>query len=564
LAVDPQDRENVVGATTQGLYHRVPRAGGDFEWVRVRNRVHSSVVVTSDGGTTRFFCAEWGRGVFHSADGTEWAETGTAFPTNNVGRIALAAQPNNPHVLYALIANENNGGLHGAYRLDSVGGAWKKIANPPNVLPLNEGSSQGSYDLAIAIDPLDVNLLYMGGSYAEPPTPNDPTWPWPGGIWRAKVQTSGNGWKFVNQASIGTHAHADIHVLVHTPGDPTELWCGCDGGVFLNRDPQGTGQFAGQNNGLACLCCNFLGQHPTDPTILFSGLQDNGTARTSAGSIWSHVSGGDGGYCLVNWANPDLVLVFANGKLYRSTSGGASHGSWSTEWDFPWATMTQPIVGPPFNLANPADANLVAVGAGNMVFLSGNFAASWTMDLTIPGGDAAGQIFALTFASPTRLYIGTTRGQVFRADRSGNTWALARLDNVAAGPVGLDGLITDIAIDWADPALSSVYISFGGMGDRRRVWWFDGSKWEMRSGQANGNNLLDVEHNALTVDRLAPNNVYVGADIGVWHSSDGGRNWNPLQNGLPDAPVFDLQIHPTQRLLRAATHGRGVFEIPIG
>ena len=37
--------------------------------------------------------------------------------------------------------------------------------------------------------------------------------------------------------SIGTHAHADIHVLVHTPGEPNELWCGCDGGVFLNRDP---------------------------------------------------------------------------------------------------------------------------------------------------------------------------------------------------------------------------------------------------------------------------------------------------------------------------------------
>jgi hypothetical protein len=62
---------------------------------------------------------------------------------------------------------------------------------------------------------------------------------------------------------------------------------------------------------------------------------------------------------------------------------------------------------------------------------------------------------------------------------------------------------------------------------------------------------------------LSPNNVYVGADIGVWHSADGGLNWEPFENGLPDAPVFDLQIHPTQRLLRAATHGRGVYEIPL-
>jgi hypothetical protein len=55
----------------------------------------------------------------------------------------------------------------------------------------------------------------------------------------------------------------------------------------------------------------------------------------------------------------------------------------------------------------------------------------------------------------------------------------------------------------------------------------------------------------------------LGADIGVWHSPDGGLHGNPLQNGLPDAPVFDLQIHPMRRLLRAATHGRGVYEIPL-
>ena len=108
-----------------------------------------------------------------------------------------------------------------------------------------------------------------------------------------------------------------------------------------------------------------------------------------------------------------------------------------------------------------------------------------------------------------------------------------------------------------------MYVAFGGMGDRRRVWWFDGTRWEVRSGAAGGNGLLDVEHNALAVDRAAPNNVYAGADIGVWHSRRRRRDLAPLQNGLPDAPVFDLQIHPTQRLLRAATHGRGVYELAL-
>lgn len=37
----------------------------------------------------------------------------------------------------------------------------------------------------------------------------------------------------------------------------------------------------------------------------------------------------------------------------------------------------------------------------------------------------------------------------------------------------------------------------------------------------------------------------------------------PMPNGLPDAPVFDIQIHPTRRLLRVSTHGRGMYEYQL-
>ena len=109
-------------------------------------------------------------------------------------------------------------------------------------------------------------------------------------------------------------------------------------------------------------------------------------------------------------------------------------------------------------------------------------------------------VFALAFASPARLFIGTTKGRVFRADRAGTTWTLTQIDNAPAGALGLTGLITDVSIDWADATSGSVYVTFGGMGDRRRVWHFDGTRWASRSGSP-GNDLLDVEHNALAVDR---------------------------------------------------------------
>lgn len=554
LAVDPRDRENVVAATSLGLYQRVPGSGEEFEWTLRRGNVHSSVVVARSGGVTRFFAAEWGAGVVHSTDGKTWRKTGTSFPTAGVGRIALAVQPNRPDLLFAFVVNAK-GAVQGIYRLEGVTKKWRKIANPPDVLPTDQGgSSQGSYDVCIAVDPLDENIVYLGGSYANVP-------PFPGSVWRCNIVKTGVNFRVGSSASIGTHAHADVHVLAHAAGDPDQLWCGTDGGLFINRDPRGSGQFASRNQGLSCLCSNFIAQHPTDTNILFSGLQDNGTVRTASSPSWTHVSGGDGGYCLINWNKPNEVLVFVNGSVRRSTTGGVDDNSWSSGWDFPWATMTQPIVSPPYNPGSPGSAEFVALGAGQSVFVSKDFLQTVSMSFDLPS--TAGRVFALAYPTSKLLYIGTTIGRVFRAKRTGSSWTYDRLDDAAAGPLGLSGLITDVAVDLSDPSLDSIYVCFGGMGDARRVWRFDGNAWEVRSGQAGSTDLLDVEHNALAVDPGAPDNVYAGADIGVWHSPDKGQNWQPFQNGLPDAPVFDLQFHPTKRLLRAATHGRGLYEIKV-
>ena len=60
-----------------------------------------------------------------------------------------------------------------------------------------------------------------------------------------------------------------------------------------------------------------------------------------------------------------------------------------------------------------------------------------------------GGIFALAFASGTMFYVGTTSGEVFRFTKTGSAWVETRIDNVAAGALGLHGLIADIAVDWS-------------------------------------------------------------------------------------------------------------------
>ena len=85
-----------------------------------------------------------------------------------------------------------------------------------------------------------------------------------------------------------------------------------------------------------------------------------------------------------------------------------------------------------------------------------------------------------------------------------------------------------------------------------------------RSRRRQPNSLLDVQANALAIDPADPGTLYLGADLGVWRSVDSGLTWQTWSEGLPDAGVMDLALHGPKRILRAATHGRGVWERALG
>ncbi len=524
------DPDHCVAATTNGLYERVPAAGGGFEWLQRRTGSHSAVVIARTGGVTNWFAAQFSGGVFVSTSGNTWATVGTGFPV--AGRVALGVQRDNFNVVYAVIAN-TNGSLNSVRRLDGVGGAWQNISSPPAFLP-----GQGDYDLCISVDPNNANRIYLGGSYF-----NDGAI-YPGSIWRCDVTVSGTAYTMTS-TSIGQNAHADVHTLVHVPADSNTLWTGTDGGIFVNTNATAAGAFDSRNTGLHTLCPTFLAHHPTEAAVAYIGLQDNGSAKYTGEEVWRHVLFGDGGYGVVNWNDPFRVLLYANGNVFRCTDGALDWSSWTvvTPSAAQWVMMAAPLI-----------STLTAI-----VYISTDFGSSWpaASRVTLPAG--SGGIFSMVFASATRLYVGTTNGRVFRLDL-GATWTATRIDNAAGGGLPLAGLITDIAIDWSDATGNSIFISFGGNGDFRHVWRYDGTSWSSRSGTAgSGTELLDVEHNALQYDRITTT-LYVGADIGVWQTADGGNTWTTLQTGLPDAPVYDLQIHPTMRVMRAALHGRGIWE----
>jgi hypothetical protein len=116
-----------------------------------------------------------------------------------------------------------------------------------------------------------------------------------------------------------------------------------------------------------------------------------------------------------------------------------------------------------------------------------------------------------------------------------------------------------------DPTNANVaFVAFGGYGvlPGQHVW-----KTLNLAGGAGawfpaGNGIPDVPVNSLVIDPGAPNIVYAATDIGVYVTVDGGGTWIPYTTGMPRVTVFDLTFQNVvgQRVIRAATHGRGIWE----
>jgi hypothetical protein len=125
-----------------------------------------------------------------------------------------------------------------------------------------------------------------------------------------------------------------------------------------------------------------------------------------------------------------------------------------------------------------------------------------------------------------------------------------------------------LAIDQPGPP-ATCYVTLGTGQDKQHpaidhVWWYDGAHWWPCKFDAT---VADTPVNAVVVD--ADRTVYVGTDVGVWKGvpDTGGATktwqWTPLSGGLPEAPVLDLVLSQQPHLLRASTHGRGVWELNL-
>jgi hypothetical protein len=589
LAVDPADTQCVVAATTNGIYRREPEAQGSsiYYWHKKRpmapppppsQDIYSSVVVARNGGNTRFFAARYGGRVFESANGGDtWTEI-AGYPTAaGVLRVLLAIQRGNINTIYAY---NQLGDVHRVTRanIGAAWGAWRQIGNLPGANDLR--TDQLYYDMALDVAPDNVNVLLIGSSYRE-------TSPgvYGGGIYRLTI---GAGSNVTDADYLGNSIHPDIHCIRFRPGSSREMWVGCDGGMFYAEDAyaEGANVFINRNAGLQSLEMNHLGVHPRSEAVLFCGTQDNGGLRYTGEEAWLHVTGGDGGYAVVDRNDPHNYLIsYVRRKIFGSTVGSFSreaHGRGVIVPPHPTAG-DQELFYAPLEVSPTGNSQFLAFGS-RALWISINFggaaAADWNYSPLIAPVDPANVgrscICCIRIVSPNLVYVGTLDGQVLRYRNPpppppGAAWPAPNMlhnDNEVASGGAFSVItrgrpITSIAIDPALPNNESLYITLGGNGNWQRVWHYDATanNWQHRSGTGT-NRLLSSIATKIIVDPNHNDHLYVGTDVGIWQSTDSGTNWRPFSNRLPDTTIKDLEWHSGGgiKLLRASTYGSGVWE----
>jgi hypothetical protein len=258
-----------------------------------------------------------------------------------------------------------------------------------------------------------------------------------------------------------------------------------------------------------------------------------------------HSADGDGGQAGIDASNPrNVIHTYYGASPERSTLGGkfGSYGGISG------GLVGNSLFYPPFAYDDTNSQNM-AFGTDRINLDAAQGTGGWPTKVTLPG--ISGDVSAIHYVNSSLIYAATSSGQVYRLVK-GMGWTATAI-NAAPLPARW---IWDISALPGNP--NTVIVVMAGYGTPH-VWRGTMSGmafiWTNISGA-----LPDVPVNSLTIDPLNATYFYIGTDIGVFRTTNSGASWQLFNDGLPNTAVYDLRLQANTRLLRAATHGRGLWE----
>ncbi len=493
-------------------------------------------------------------GLYRSTDGGEsWTEIEQGLPTVDMGRIGLCQSPADPDVLYAIVDAQRDAG--GVFRSTDRGRSWTKRS---------DYAAGGDYYNELFCDPADVDRVYSMD------------------VWLQVTTDGGATWEKVGEQ----FKHVDNHALWIDPDDPRHLIAGSDGGLYVSRDRGATWRF------LPNLPVTQFYRVAVDTSapfyFVYGGTQDNATwggpSRTrNPGGItnedWFVTVFGDGFQTRVDPEDPDVVYSqYQYGGLVRydratgemvdiqpQEAPGDEPHRWN--WDAPL------IISP--------HAHTRLYFAAQRLYRSDDRGTSWRAvsgDLSrgidrdelevmgrVWGPDAVHKSGSTSFygnavalaESPVvegLLYVGTDDGLIWVSPDGGESW---RREERFPG-VPERSYVSRIEASLHDG--DTVYAAFSNhkMGDFTPYVLKStdrGRSWTSIRGDLPDREIVW----ALAEDHEVPELLFLGSELGLWVTLDGGARWLPMEGGLPTIAVRDLAIQRRENDLVLATFGRGFW-----
>lgn len=409
------------------------------------------------------------------------------------------------------------------------------------------------FNIGVAIDPNDANIVYIGGQT------------------NPMFAKSTNGGANFTTSQVGLHA--DTHAITVAPSNPNVIYVGNDGGIWRSDDG-GNNWLSRNTAGYSATQFQSLALHPTDRHWLIGGTQDNGTNFLEPnGTAWVHSDDGDGGFTAVdrNATSPTSIVAAYHTyfNIQNFLIGFTVATTTVPNGDPIWGNFLGCIQGTSNNGIACADDTLfyapLVLGPGNpstLYFGTDKLYRSTNLGTTMtPVSQALGVPVSAISISPQNdnvRVVGTATGGLF-ATSSGS----ATLTDIDPAGIVPNQFVGRIAVDPTNQ--NTVYVALGGFGvpAGQHVWKGTNLSSGAPVWTAAGNGIPDIPVNGFAVDPANPNNLYAGTDIGVFRSTDGGVSWQPFSDGLPRVAVFDMAIQPVHRVLRIATHGRGIWEMNL-
>ena len=553
IAVDPGNNQILLAAVALVFKYGIYRStDGGTTWTQVLSGDPGTAVIFDSANAGVAYAALGDsftggtKGVYKSTNaGQSWtAMNGTGanvLPIANAGRIVLAISPSTTTTLYAGIADVNTGNLIGFFKTNDGGSNWLPLSSTPDYC-----TPQCSYDNIIAVQPTNANVIYAGGAFSTT---------------LIRSLDGGSTWSVLQSAKNNGTVHGDMHALAFTPDGGT-LYLGNDGGAYSTTPITATNPTFNQLNATLSLTQMYPGLSidPANVAHAIGGTQDNGTVLYTGSLAWNDVTCGDGGYTAIDAMIPSTMYATCPQiNIQKSTSSGTA-GTWNAAQNGVNTADRVDFI-PPL-IMDPAQSNTLYFGTFR-VYQTTNGASTWAAispDLT--NGSGFWAVITSIAVAPTdsnTVYAGTGDSHVQVTTNAGAGTGATWNDRSTGLP---PRVLTKVAVDPTTSTTAYVTFSgFTGFGDSL------GHVFKTTNG---GTSWTDISADmpntpvtAILVDPDAPNNIFVGTDVGVFYTTTGGASWTSLVNGLPRLAVLGLTLHNPSRTLRASTHGRGVWDVNI-